>query len=115
MKAPFLRKFGSEGLNYVCAKIIGLKETDIAGEFHLMKKSKFKKIKFKYQPVFGEFDFEWLYRAKKKGFTVKEIPFTYKFRDKGESAMGSGAADAKKLAKFAFAYLKMAFRLRFKG
>jgi len=115
MEAPFLRKYGSEWLNRICSFIIGLKQTDIAGDFHLMKKSKFCQIEFRYPAVFGEFDFELFYRARKKGFKIKEIPFVYRFREEGESAMGSGAADAKKLAKFAWAYVKMALRLRFLG
>mgnify|MGYP001569389853 CR=1 FL=1 len=115
MMAPFFRKYGSEWLNKVCAIIAGLPYTDIAGDFHIMEKSKFNKLKFRYTPVFGEFDFEWLYRAKKLGFSNLEIPFTYKFREEGESAMGSGGADALKLAKFALAYLKMASKLRFMG
>ena len=115
MNAPFSRKYGSLWLNKICAFILGLKLTDIAGDFHLMKKDKFLELEFRYNPVFGEFDFELLYRATKKGFTMKEIPFVYKFREEGESAMGMGANDALKLVKFAWAYLKMAMRLRFKG
>jgi len=115
MEAPFFRKYGSEWLNKVCAIIAGLPYTDIAGDFHVMEKSKFNKLKFRYTPVFGEFDFEWLYRAKKLGFSNLEIPFTYKFREEGESAMGSGGADALKLMKFALAYVKMALKLRFIG
>lgn len=115
MEAPFFRKYGSEGLSKVCAIIAGLPYTDIAGDFHIMEKSKFNKLKFRYAPAFGEFDFEWLFRAKKLGFSNLEIPFTYKFREEGESAMGSGSADVLKLAKFALSYIKMALKLRFLG
>lgn len=115
MEAPFSRKYGSMFLNRICAWIIGLKLTDIAGDFHLMKRDKFLELEFKYPPIFGEFDFELLYRATQRGFKIKEIPFAYKFREEGESAMGMGANDALKLGKFAWAYLKMALRLRFKG
>lgn len=115
IEAPFSRKYGSMFLNKVCALIIGLKLTDIAGDFHLMKRNKFLELEFKYNPVFGEFDFELLYRAAQRGFSVKEIPFVYKFREEGESAMGMGANDALKLVKFAWAYFKMALKLRFMG
>jgi len=115
IEAPFSRKYGSMFLNKFCAWILGLKLTDIAGDFHLMEKDKFMELEFKYNPVFGEFDFELLYRATQKGFSIKEIPFFYKFREEGESAMGMGANDALKLAKFAWAYIKMALKLRFKG
>lgn len=115
MEAPFSRKYGSMYLNKLCAIIIGINLTDIAGDFHLMKKKKFIDLEFKYKPVFGEFDFELLYRAEKKRLKILEIPFIYKFREEGESSMGSGASDALKLMKFAFAYVKMALRLRFLG
>ena len=115
MEAPFSRKYGSMWLNKICIWIMGLRLTDIAGDFHLMRKDKFMELDFKYEPVFGEFDFELLYGATKKGFKIKEIPFVYKFRKEGESAMGSGANDSLKLVKFAWAYLKMALMLRFKG
>lgn len=115
MDAPFFRKYGSTFLNKLCAFILGLNITDIAGDFHLMKKQKFNELEFKYKPAFGEFDFEWLYRANKKGFTIKEIPFRYNFREEGESAMGGGAAEAISLMKFALAYIKMALKLRFIG
>jgi len=115
MEAPFTRKYGSMYLNKLCALIMNIRLTDIAGDFHLMEKDKFNELEFKYEPKFGEFDFEWFYRAKRKGFSVKEIPFTYKFREEGESAMGSGILEAKSLIKFAWSYVKMALQLRFKG
>ena len=115
MVAPFSRKYGSSFLNKICAAVIGLRLTDIAGDFHLIRKDKFMELEFRYAPVFGEFDFELLHRAVQKGFKIKEIPFVYKFREEGESAMGSGANDALKLVKFAWAYFKMALKLRFKG
>ncbi len=115
MLAPFSRKYGSMFLNKMCALIIGLKLSDVAGDFHLIKRDKFLELEFRYAPVFGEFDFELLHRAVKNGFRIKEIPFVYKFREEGESAMGMGANDALKLVKFAWAYLKMALRLRFRG
>jgi len=109
MEAPFLRVFGSFLINQICAFILGLKIKDIAGNFHLIRKNKFEKLKFKYDSVFGEFDFEWLYRAKKAGFKIKEIPFTYKFREQGETKM---AEDIFGLFRLGLVYIKRAFQLR---
>ena len=80
-----------------------------------MKRSTFQSINFKYIPVFGEFDFELLYRSKQKGLTVKEIPSPYYYRTEGESAMGTGIDNALSLSKFALAYIKMAIKIRVKG
>jgi dolichol-phosphate mannosyltransferase len=115
MKAPFLRKYGSMFLNHLGIFIIGLKQTDATNEFIIMKKADFKKIKFKYQPVFGEFYFELLYRAKKIGMKVKEIPCKYVYRTEGDSAMGTSLSDARNLMNFSLNYIKMALKIRFHG
>lgn len=105
MDAPFLRKWGSFYLNKICAMIIGLKFKDITGVFHLMKKENFLKIKFKHDAVFGEFDFEFFKRALENGFSIKEIPFVYKFREEGDSKM-------KNVFRIGRIYLKRAIELR---
>lgn len=110
MKAPFFRKYGSLLITKLCAFIINLKIKDAGGGFHLMEKEKFNQIKFKYKSLFGEFDFELFYRAKKLGFRTKEVPFTYRFREKGSSKMSSSIFGQVSLALH---YLKRAFQLRF--
>jgi dolichol-phosphate mannosyltransferase len=107
MKAFLLRKGGSILINKTCASIMGIDLKDLTGNFHLINKKKFNQIEFKYRALFGEFDFELLYRATKLGFKIKEIPFIYKFRSEGSSKMGN-------LISYAWAYFKMAFKLRFK-
>lgn len=106
MDAPFLRKYGSMMINKICALIMGIKIDDVAGGFHIMKREEFLEIPFKYDTIFGEFDFELFYRAMKKGLRIKEVPFIYKFREEGNSKMGN-------LSTYATAYFKRAFQLRF--
>ncbi|MEK6854755.1 MAG: glycosyltransferase [Nanoarchaeota archaeon] len=115
MNAPFLRKYGSMFLNHLGIFIIGLKQTDATNEFLIIEKNKFKEMEFRYKAVFGEFDFELLYRAKQKKLSVLEIPCVYVYRKEGSSAMGTGISDALKLMKFASAYIKMALKIRFYG
>lgn len=105
MNAPFLRKWGSFYLNRICAFIIGVNIRDITGVFHLIKKEKFMKLKFKYGAVFGEFDFEFFKRVLENGFSIKEIPFVYRFREGGKSKMEG-------IFKVASAYLKKAIQLK---
>jgi len=109
--SSFFRKYGSMILNKICSKIMRLGVMDVGGNFHLMKKKKFEELKIRLPSIFGEFSFEWFYNAKKKGFSIKEIPFIYKFREEGESKMG-GNKDFLKLLKTALLYIKRAFVLR---
>jgi len=112
MKAPASRKYGSMMINKICGLILGIKEKDIAGGFHLMKKNVFEKINPKYDAVFGEFDFEIFYRAKKLGLSVKEVPFVYNFREEGDSKMGGSAPEILGLLNYAWIYFKRAVQLR---
>ena len=73
-----------------------------------IRKEKLKHLKFKYKTIWGEFDMELFYRAIKKGFKVKEVPFTYKFREEGVSK-------SENLLKYAYVYLKRALELRFRN
>lgn len=86
VNAPLIRtQYASQILNIILRFTLGIRSTDITGGFHAIPKSKFELIHFKYPSVWGEFDLELFYRAKQLKFKVKEVPFTYKYRDKGQS------------------------------
>ena len=106
IEAPFFRKVSTIILNKACNFISGLGIKDSTGGFHLIRKSKFRKLRFKYPTIWGEFDLELLYLAVKKGWKIKEIPFTYKFREEGPSK-------SENLLKYAYVYLKRVIQLRF--
>jgi dolichol-phosphate mannosyltransferase len=108
MEAPFLRKLGSKMLNLFCGKIMGLRIKDLGGNFRMFNRKKFLDLDLKYRSLFGEFGFEIFYKATKKNYQIKEIPFIYKFRKEGKSKMGN-------LIKYGFAYIKMAIQLRIKN
>lgn len=93
-------------LNKVCRVVMGLKEKDLTGGFHAIKKEKFNELHFKYPAIWGEFDLELLYEANKKGFKIKEVPFTYIFRKAGKSK-------ATNLLKYAWVYLIRSLQIRF--
>jgi dolichol-phosphate mannosyltransferase len=105
IEAPILRKYGTTILNKIVRFILDLKITDYTGGFHAIKKSKFNQLKFKYKSIWGEFDMELLYLARKNNFKIKEIPFTYKFRDEGHSK-------SENLLKYGLVYLTRAIQLR---
>ncbi len=106
IEAPFFRKISTIMLNKVCNLILGLKVKDSTGGFHLIRKSKFEGLNFKYPAIWGEFDLELIYLAVKNGWKMKEIPFTYKFREEGPSK-------SENLLKYAYIYLKRVIQLRF--
>lgn len=105
IEAPFLRKYGTTLFNKIVKFILGLKITDFTGGFHAIKKSKFNQLQFKYDSIWGEFDMELFYQSHKKNFKIKEIPFTYKFREEGHSK-------SENLLKYGLVYLTRAIQLR---
>ncbi len=109
-RAPFTRKYGPAVLNSVCRLILGLRVSDIFTGFHAMRRDRFMQLKFRYPSVWGEFDMELLYRAQKAGFRIKEVPFSYVFRQQGVSK-SSGA----RILRYAWAYLVRAVQLRVNG
>ncbi len=111
MRAPFIRIYGSKILNWMCIFVAGLDVSDFGGQFRLFNKSKYEQIKFNTESRFAEYGIELFYRAKKLGFSVKEIPFVYKFREEGTSKMGNMF----KLPVLGFSYLRTAFKLRFEN
>ena len=108
MNAPFIRFYGSRILNWLCVFIAGLEVSDFGGQFRLFKKNKYSQLIFQYPSRFGEYGIELFYRAKKLKFKIKEIPFTYQFRERGKSKMGSMV----KLPQLGLKYLLMALKLR---
>jgi len=105
--APRIHWLLSKVLNRVCEIFLWLPVKDLTGGFHAIKRSKLDEIKFKYNSQWGEFDLELFYRAKKKGFKIKEIPFVYKFRDFGTAKSND--------FMYGWKYLSMLIKLRLFG
>ena len=101
------RVIASRGLNGICRFFLGLSATDVLGGFHAMRRSVYNELEFRYPALWGEFDLELFYRAKKRGFTLKELPFVYVFRDFGVSK----SVDM----KYGIAYLRQVLRLLIRG
>lgn len=104
--APLPRKLATICLNKVLRIILRLKPKDLTGAFHAIKRDKFYQINFRYDAIWGEFDMELFYEAIKKGFKIKEIPFTYDFRKEGTSK-------SENLIKYGFVYLIRAIKIAF--
>lgn len=107
MEAPFMQKYTTIVFNFIIRLIFfntGL--TDFTGGFHVLRRNKFLDLKFKYPSCWGEFDIELLSRAHRKGYKIKEIPYTYNYRQEGKSK-------SQNYLKYAFIYWKMALKLKF--
>ena len=83
MEGPLHKIILSRMMNSFARWLLGLDVKDCTGGFHALKKTLFQELDIK--SVGGEYDLELLYKAKEKGYTVEEIPFTYKYRERGES------------------------------
>lgn len=83
MEGPLHKIILSRMMNSFARWLLGLEVEDCTGGFHVLRKRLFQELDIK--SAGGEYDLELLYKAKKKGCIVEEIPFTYKYREKGES------------------------------
>tara|TARA_Y100000310_G_scaffold283462_2_gene305443 strand:- start:1919 stop:2683 length:765 start_codon:yes stop_codon:yes gene_type:complete len=108
VEMPAFKKLATVSLNTCLRLVLGFKVTDFTGGFHALKRDRFLALKFRYKAQWGEFDMELFYRALRRGYVIKEIPFVYKFREEGQSKSQS-------YVKYAFLYWKRALQLRFQG
>tara|TARA_Y100000310_G_C20694831_1_gene824871 strand:+ start:1124 stop:1888 length:765 start_codon:yes stop_codon:yes gene_type:complete len=108
VEMPWFKRLATFSLNLFLRIILGFKVTDFTGGFHAMKRDKFLALPFKYKARWGEFDMELFYRAIRRGYTIKEIPFVYKYREEGHSKSQS-------YIYYAYLYWKRALQLRFFG
>ncbi len=110
IQAPFTRKFSTVLFNKLIGFLMGGGITDWTGGFHAIKREKLLGLDFRHPAKWGEFDLELLYRAKKAGFKIAEIPFVYNFREEGQS---KSAERLGFLVGYAWLYGKRALQLRF--
>ncbi|MBI3034063.1 polyprenol monophosphomannose synthase [Candidatus Woesearchaeota archaeon] len=108
--APFARRVFPTLLNALCRFILGIKVTDVFTGFHAMKKERFLQIRFRYPSEWGEFDMELLFKAQGMGFSMKDVPFSYRYRERGVSK-----SSGMKIVRYAFVYLRRAIQLRVFG
>jgi len=109
IEAPFMRKATTKALNTVVRIILGLKPRDLTGGFHAIKKEKFQQLRFKYKTIFGEFDMELFYLANRANFRIKEVPFTYNYREEGASKSSDSFLH---YVGYGMHYLKRAVQIR---
>lgn len=84
MYSPLLRLLLSKFLNWTIRSILGLNIQDCTGGFMAVKREVFDSVG-NIMGKYGNYAFELLYKAKRLGFKIKEVPFTYVWRERGNS------------------------------
>ena len=103
MNGPLVRRVLSRMLNTVLVLILGLNIHDCTGGFIALGRDVFNSIDT-ITGKSGDFSFEIIYKAKKAGFKIIEVPFIYRWRTKGKTKTN--------VLKFGFEYLRSAINLR---
>lgn len=101
-KRPFIRIMSSRLINLIANIILNFKVLDYDSGFVAARKDVLNKIKLK-DAVYGEYCIEFLYKAGKKGYTIKEVPYSFIDRKAGTSKT---AETLYNLGKYGLIYLK---------
>ncbi|MFH1249407.1 MAG: glycosyltransferase [archaeon] len=104
-KRPFIKQFISELSNAVFPKVYGLDAKDITSGYRFLEIDVVKAVYPKIESVNFEFLAEFLVRAKKAGYTMREVPISFKPRIRGESKMD--------FFRTGFGYLKLTLKMVF--
>jgi len=84
----FNRRIMSKGANWLAIKLLNLPVHDVTGSFRLYKRRVLEQIGLENIMSNGySFFEEFLFLAKKKGFTIGEVPIFFKDREHGKSKL----------------------------
>lgn len=100
------RHLMSNGAMFFARLVLGLKTKDITAGFRCFRRSVLEKINIDSIKSNGyAFQEELLYRTEKSGFTIEEIPVTFKDREFGKSKLGK-----KEIKEFFVIIFKLKFK-----
>lgn len=85
IKQPLTRKIASRGFNLLVRLLLNMQYTDTQVGAKIFKKEAIQKILDEFKVPGWGFDVNILYKIKKKGFTIKEVPIEWS--DKGGSKL----------------------------
>ena len=105
----FFRVATSRVINTFAALLLGFDVKDYDSGFIVMKKSVFDKVPFP-SSGYGDYFIELIYRCKKAGFRIKELPYVFTDREKGESKTSPHLLEFFRLGS---GYIMRIIRLRF--
>ena len=110
-KRPMLRVVSSRFINFIANLILNFNVLDYDSGFIAARKEVLQKMRLS-NSGYGEYCIEFLYKAGKKGYRIKEVPYSFIDRRAGESKTAESLYG---LFKFGMMYLKRIFVLRLKN
>ncbi|MFA6635519.1 MAG: polyprenol monophosphomannose synthase [Candidatus Omnitrophota bacterium] len=109
-RGPF-RVFTSRLINRFAGLLLGFYVKDYDSGFILIKKEVIDRVGFP-SSGYGDYFIELMYRCKRNGFKVKEVPYVFRDREVGESKTAGSLMDFFKLG---FGYITRIVKLRFRS
>ncbi|MEA3488880.1 MAG: polyprenol monophosphomannose synthase [Candidatus Omnitrophota bacterium] len=105
----FFRVLTSRVINSFAILLLGADVKDYDSGFIVLKKKVLDKVAFP-SAGYGDYFIELIYKSKKAGFRIKEVPYTFTDREKGESKTAPNILEFFRLGT---GYLLRILRLRF--
>lgn len=110
-KRPLIRVVSSRIINLIANIILNFKVLDYDSGFIAVRGEILQKMRLG-KAAYGEYCIELLYKAGKRGFKIKEIPYSFTDRLAGKSKT---AETLYSLAKYGLIYLKRIIKIKLKS
>ncbi len=110
-RRPMLRVISSRFINLIANLILNFNVLDYDSGFIAARKEVLQKMRLS-NSGYGEYCIEFLYKAGKRGYKIKEVPYSFIDRRAGESKTAESLYG---LFKFGMMYLKRILLLRLKN
>lgn len=81
----FFRVITSRAINWFAGLLLGFDIKDYDSGFIVFKKNVLQKVPFPSEKGYGDYFIEFIFKCKKRGFKIKEIPYIFQDRKKGTS------------------------------
>lgn len=105
----FFRVFTSRLINWFAGFVLGFDIKDYDSGFIALKKYVFDRVSLPAKG-YGDYFIEFIYRCKRAGFSLTEVPYVFNDRTKGTSKTASGIIS---FCKLGFGYFLRIIHLRF--
>ena len=99
----------SRAINWFAQVLLGFDIKDYDSGFIVFKKSVLQKVSFPSKQGYGDYFIEFIFKCKKAGFKIKELPYIFQDRKKG---MSKTAASFLGFFVLGFGYLKRIICIR---
>lgn len=108
----FFRAATSRMINWFAQVLLGFDIKDYDSGFIVFKKNVLQRVPFPSKGGYGDYFIEFVFKCKKNGFRIKEVPYIFQDREKGASKT---AASLLGFFILGFGYLKRIITIRFEA